>query len=147
MRRTAQGLLFGVLLAPIGCESRPTLTEPEGMQAHSALLYEPTLSGNAYRIDAVTETSFSLVNNQGTVTAPWDLETRFRAVQLNLIPTDPLHPCYDAFVAYNNVGLGDGFSSLLSSLAECGSNARVIIQFDKGLPPNPVRILSFQPIP
>ena len=146
MRRAAQAVLFGVLLAPISCEPLPTVALPEGMDVHSALLYEPTLSGSAYRIDAVTETSITLVNNQGTVTAPWDANTRFRRAQLNLIPNDPVHPCYDAFVGYNNVGLGDGGFSL-SSLALCGSSARVIIQYDNGLPPNPVRILSFQPIP
>ena len=147
MHRTAQAALFGVLLAPISCEPLPTVTMPEGVEVQSALLYAPTLSGSAYSIDEVTETSLTLINNQGTVTAPWDADTRFRAAQLNLFPNDPVHPCYDAVVAYNNVGLGDSFLPLLSSLAECGSNARVIIQFDNGLPPSPIRILSFQPIP
>lgn len=153
MRRTAQAMLFGVLLAPISCEPLPTMTLPEGVGVQGALLYEPILSGSAYRIDAVTGTSLTLVNNQGTVTAPWDGDTRFRSANLNLfpndpiIPTDPLHPCYDEVVAYNNAGLGDSFVPLLSTLAQCGSNARVVIQFDNGLPPSPIRILSFQPIP
>ena len=147
MRRTAQAMLFGVLIAPIGCEPLPTMTLPEGVGVQGALLYEPTLNGSAYRIDVVTETSLTLVNNQGTVSAPWDADTRFRSANLNLFPTDPVHVCYDEVVAYNNVGLGDSFVPLLSSLVQCGSNARVIIQFDNGLPPSPIRILSFQPIP
>ena len=153
MRRTAQAVAFGVLLAPISCEPLSTVTVPEGMEAQGALLYAPTLNGSAYSIAVVTETSLTLVNNQGTVTAPWDGDTRFRSANLNLfptdplIPTDPVHPCYDEVVAYNNVGLGDSFIPLLSSLAQCGSNARVIVQFDNGLPPSPIRILSFQPIP
>ena len=147
MRHNPQSVLCFLLLSLASCERRATMIEPEGMTVQSAVLYEPTLSGSAYQIDAFTETSLTLVNNQGTVTAPWDAETRFRSANLNLFPTDPIHPCYAAVVNYNNVDLGDSFGALLSSLAECGSNARVIVQFDNGLPPSPIRILSFQPIP
>ena len=91
-----------------------------------------------------------------------DSGTTFRRANLNNYPVDPIHPeCRELAEAYNNTDPinSDSFLGVLSSYASQRCNARIVAQFanlqpsdpyspgDPYVPPNPVRILSFQPIP
>ena len=151
MSRRTYSLIAVLLWTLAGCTdaTRPVSLDARASTTQSVLLYEPTLSGSAYLLTDVTSSTITVVNNQETVTAPWDNQTRFRSAQLNQFPTDPSHPCYSQVTAYNDFSSisSDSFLTLLSGLVACGSRVRAIVQFDNGLPPNPVRLLSFQPIP
>lgn len=124
-------------------------TDASGDGSRTSALAESILAGSAYRITAVDADAFTISgeNAQGSFTAaPFDAGTAFRRAQLNFFPNDPPHLCRDRVGQYNDsTGFGDtGFLSALGALVDC--NARIIVQFGNELPPNPIRILSFQPI-
>jgi hypothetical protein len=122
------------------CSASPTspsalANSPGGIAVTS--LADPTLSGTAYQLTAVTSTTMSFANNQNTLTVPFDSSTTFRRAQLNLYA--PSDPYLDEATAYNSATTVD--ASVLSTFI--GGNARIIVQ----RLPDPIRILSFQPIP
>ena len=111
-------------------------------------LFDSSLEGTAYRFDGVSGTSLTFSNQTaGSLTFAYDSDTKFRrAVLQSWMPSDPY---YQAALAYNTVATSDG---ILQNLV--GGNVRIVlapspimIPVDPYVPPNPIRILSFQPIP
>jgi hypothetical protein len=136
-----------VPLIAAGCSSASPTTPTRAFvqpiaasQTHA--LADSSLNGSAYRLTGVDGTSLSFTNAQNSYTIAYDTDTTFRRAALQ--SWSPGDPYYSAAVAYNTGGLVDSF--LLSPFI--GGNVRIVL-----LPPNPVfpndpiRILSFQPIP
>lgn len=122
-------------------ESAPTLA-PQ-------FLFEPSLSGSNYQLISFDGTTFSFANNQGSFAAPIDAETKFRRPQSLADPYSA--ECQALLNVYMDPINSDSFFGTLKSYAAAHCNARIIVQFDQLppspiLPPNPIRILSFQPI-
>jgi hypothetical protein len=115
--------------------------------------------GSTYVISSFDGTSVVGLNDQGrTLMASLD-GTTFRAAQLDrYIPNDPYRPsdpyrvaCRAAASDYNDalVSTSDNLLDIaLGELASLGCKARVVQSpSDPYLPPNPIRVISFQPVP
>ena len=139
------------------CSAMPTAPAASSTGATLAgalALADPSLNGTSYQLTSITVDTMSFTNAQGEFSAPYDADTVFRRANLNQYPTDPIHPACRALAeSYNNPLLSDSFFATLSAYATERCNGRIVIQFgslfpnDPIVPPNPVRILSFQPIP
>lgn len=114
--------------------------------------------GSTYVLTSFDGTSLLGLNDQGrTFDAQTSTETNFRQAQLDrYIPTDPVRAaCREAAADYNQAltdVTGDGgdgaLQGALSSLASTRCKARVVLYpIDPLLPPNPIRIRLFQPVP
>ena len=116
----------------------------------SPLLFEPTLSGSAYILTDVTSSSISVKNNQHPepIILSYGADTTFRrAVLQSWAPADPYYAAAEVYNQGDPLG-GDTWTTLLKNFV--GGNVRVVTAAyptDPLLPPNPIRTLSFQPIP
>jgi len=92
-----------------------------------------------------TELWFS--NNQNDYWVAFDTNTNFRRAVLNSWPSDACRSKAENYNLAGEISTTDGgiFLDALANFVNC--NARIIVQFGNQVPPNPVRILSFQPIP
>jgi hypothetical protein len=133
-----------------------------GFVAASLMVFAPSaIAGNGadgvtFYLASYDGTSLLGVNDEGrTVNAALDSSTTYKLAQLDKYdPTDPYHlACRAAAGDYNDaldVVTGDGsvFAAAIDALASGGCKAIVVASpGDIYLPPNPVRILSFQPVP
>jgi hypothetical protein len=134
----------------VGCTGGSVPAAPTGSRSTASsapLLYDPTLSGSAYLFRGIDGTELWFSNNQNDYWVAFDTNTNFRRAVLNSWPSDA---CRSRAETYNLAGEisttdGDIFLNALANLVTC--NARIIVQFGNQVPPNPIRILSFQPIP
>ena len=146
-----------------GCSGMPTA--PASSSAGATLggplaVTDPSVSGTAYTLIAVDQDSMTYVASGGQeFETPYDNGTTFRRAQLDRY--DSNDPCRTLAEAYNNIDPinSDSYFGVLSSYASQQCNARIVAQFtnlsptdpylpgDPYVPPNPIRILSFQPIP
>ena len=142
-------LSFALLMAACGGDALPTPPS-----ASEQLLFDPSLSGTAFQLTGFDGVStFSFQNNQGSFEVAFDNDTKFRRPQLQ--PQDPYSPaCQAALDTYVNPLNSDSFLLALQAFATNNCNARIILETGLSslppspiLPPNPIRIVSFQPIP
>jgi hypothetical protein len=112
--------------------------------------------GSTYVLSSFDGVSLLGLNDQGrTLTSQFVGTTTYKQARLDKYhPTDPYQvACRAAAAGYNDalvVQTSDGsvLDAAIGSLASGGCKARVVfIPNDPYLPPNPIRIASFQPVP
>ena len=136
-RRLASGLALGLSLAVALVAFAPGAGAGNGAD------------GSTYVLTSFAGTSLLGLNDQGrTFDASLTTSTSFRQAQLDKYwPTDPYQEaCRQAAASYNTVQTSDGYSGAIAALAASSCKARVLLD-TRSLPPNPIRIKSFQPVP
>ena len=122
----------------------------------SATAGEGGADGMTFYLAAYDGTSLLGVNDEGrALNAPFDASTNFKLAQLDKYsPSDPYRvACRAAAADYNDalsVVTGDGsvLMAAIDMLASLDCKARVVSSpAEAYLPPNPIRIVSFQPVP
>ena len=148
-RSRSVALSFALLMAACGGDALPTPPS-----ASEQLLFDPSLSGTAFLLTGfdVGTFTFSFQNNQGTFEVAFDNDTMFRRPQFS--PGAPYSPeCQAAIDTYVDPLNSDSFLLALQAYATSLCNARIVLTGGVSLPPspilppNPIRIVSFQPIP